>query len=394
MADTWFCRIAGQEIGPLTAAQLRAMAANGRLMPSDPVRQGQGDSWLPAGAIQGLFVLKAEGVPVRSAKSPPVAQPLAEKGPSVPPPMYGKDASPGDPFSFLEESGSPAAPLPAATAPATLRPARSKRNERLFVTVLLSLLGVLTALLIVLGVVVSWNARKPLTNLATAARETAKNAKTDDEIWSTKKETPLPQAGSQIQWLVAGRDTWKAGEATVQIVKAEVKRPTLYRLTSKPAGRTKEEFLVVTLQIANSSETLKLDYPGWSDRGLRPKLRDDLGNDYAAATFSTGYTVEGQPAVRSVYPGKSVTDVLVFPPPVGRAKYLQLELPGGGMKVSGTGYFHIPMTMLVQLPEPPPEEPKKEPAAAEEDRAAEAKADDATSADQQKNPPNLDLKRQ
>ncbi len=55
MASEWYCRIAGQEFGPFSASQLRALAADGRLSPGDPLRQGDSGVWVPAASVKGLF---------------------------------------------------------------------------------------------------------------------------------------------------------------------------------------------------------------------------------------------------------------------------------------------------------------------------------------------------
>jgi hypothetical protein len=51
----WYCRISGEEQGPLTASQLRTMVAEGRLAPGDALRQGGSGVWVPAASVKGLF---------------------------------------------------------------------------------------------------------------------------------------------------------------------------------------------------------------------------------------------------------------------------------------------------------------------------------------------------
>ena len=55
MADPWYCMIAGAQTGPLSAAQLKALAVEGRLFPQDQVRQGTVGPWVVAGQVKGLF---------------------------------------------------------------------------------------------------------------------------------------------------------------------------------------------------------------------------------------------------------------------------------------------------------------------------------------------------
>lgn len=67
MAKDWYCRIAGQVIGPFSAAQLRALADEGRLSPGDPLRQGVSGVWVPAASVKGLFPEGHPRPPLRPA---------------------------------------------------------------------------------------------------------------------------------------------------------------------------------------------------------------------------------------------------------------------------------------------------------------------------------------
>ncbi len=55
MAVDWYCRIEGQEEGPVTSTQLQTMARNGQLKPDDQVRKGLAAPWYAASRIKGLF---------------------------------------------------------------------------------------------------------------------------------------------------------------------------------------------------------------------------------------------------------------------------------------------------------------------------------------------------
>jgi len=55
MDGEWFCEIAGREIGPLLSQQLRAMAAQGQILPGDRIRRGTTGPWSPASHVKGLF---------------------------------------------------------------------------------------------------------------------------------------------------------------------------------------------------------------------------------------------------------------------------------------------------------------------------------------------------
>ncbi|NQT17183.1 MAG: DUF4339 domain-containing protein [Planctomycetes bacterium] len=62
MASRWFCKVLGQEMGPLSFQGLAEMVRAGTVTESDPVRRKESSKWTPAGEVIGLF---------RAAKSEP-----------------------------------------------------------------------------------------------------------------------------------------------------------------------------------------------------------------------------------------------------------------------------------------------------------------------------------
>ena len=77
-------------------------------------------------------------------------------------------------------------------------------------------------------------------------------------------------------------------------------------------------------------------------------LRDNFGNSYARWSFSYGSGPVGRIESGSIYPGKAVTDIVVFEVPVNKVEYLDLELPaknGGG---DGMFRIRIPASMIDQ----------------------------------------------
>lgn len=51
----WYCRLMGDELGPLTSAQLLEMARGHKLTPEDYVRKGADGHWVGAYRVKGLF---------------------------------------------------------------------------------------------------------------------------------------------------------------------------------------------------------------------------------------------------------------------------------------------------------------------------------------------------
>jgi hypothetical protein len=55
MSAQWFCRIMGEEWGPMSALELRTVARRGRLTRDDVVRNGFNGDWVRAEIVHGLF---------------------------------------------------------------------------------------------------------------------------------------------------------------------------------------------------------------------------------------------------------------------------------------------------------------------------------------------------
>lgn len=60
MTTTWYCVIQGEEKGPFSGRQLKQLAANGKLTPTDKIRQHDSDQWVLAKRVKGLFASKPQ----------------------------------------------------------------------------------------------------------------------------------------------------------------------------------------------------------------------------------------------------------------------------------------------------------------------------------------------
>jgi len=93
MGNNWFVRRGDQKTGPLGNADLRQLAATGKLLQTDLVQREGGQDWVPAGKIKGLFSTPAGGPPplpanyadtgtanVPPTSAPPPSRPLKEDG--------------------------------------------------------------------------------------------------------------------------------------------------------------------------------------------------------------------------------------------------------------------------------------------------------------------------
>jgi hypothetical protein len=117
----WYYRAMGEEIGPLSSADLQELAKSGLLTPDTPIRAGAEGEWFPAGQVLGLFDEPSKGAPAKKSRRP--------AGPAPPQP-----ASPSNSGDFLDQSlmvPLPDKPKSAPPSPEAGRPARGAKRTRL-----------------------------------------------------------------------------------------------------------------------------------------------------------------------------------------------------------------------------------------------------------------------
>jgi hypothetical protein len=133
-----------------------------------------------------------------------------------------------------------------------------------------------------------------------------------------------------------------------------------YKMDLKP-GKAPQEYLQITVDVTNRTDSKKLFYAGWCEEGYanrRASLADEHDNIYEPKL----HAVSGRLVVASIvghhlgtlYPGSSMNDVLIFEVPVDTAEVLTLELPKGAYsdKEKGSLKFRFP-TSLIQIKDGP-----------------------------------------
>ena len=92
MGQGWYYKRDGVERGPVPAAELKRLAAAGKLGPADVVRREDMEKWLPAGQVKGLFA-----APLAATATPPdskPARPVAARSLPRPRPKHDEDEEP------------------------------------------------------------------------------------------------------------------------------------------------------------------------------------------------------------------------------------------------------------------------------------------------------------
>ena len=177
---------------------------------------------------------------------------------------------------------------------------------------------------------------------------------------------PAPVSANPGPSLPSPRDTIKFGDIGVSIASVAVDFVPLEDFRGN--GKSADKLLMVKLRLHNSSDSKKIDYHGWQPDfvgllGEPASLADDKGNDYKRITFGIDKVAGRISRGESIYPGKEITDVLVFEEPVATCKYLILSLPSAALKADKDAKVRIPRSLWdPNAPtEKPPVETKPEP---------------------------------
>jgi hypothetical protein len=105
--------------------------------------------------------------------------------------------------------------------------------------------------------------------------------------------------------------------------------------------------LKLYLNIANLSDTKKLNLKGWGKNHKTARVADNFKNTYKAiGPFRDGVVIRDQLGDISLYPEKQTADLLVFEAPVKKAKELSLELDASNYGGKGVLKFKIPRSWV------------------------------------------------
>jgi predicted Zn finger-like uncharacterized protein len=117
-------------------------------------------------------------------------------------------------------------------------------------------------------------------------------------------------------------------------------------------GKTtsQEKRLLIRVRIENVGKTRKINYTGWAQGLLSPSaatLKDGFDNTYKRVMPEFGSNIVGQLSeTTSIYPGKSLEDLLVFEEPVPDVQFLRLVLPAAALGGEGEFRIQIPRQMI------------------------------------------------
>ncbi|MBW3541673.1 MAG: hypothetical protein KY476_15500 [Planctomycetes bacterium] len=164
------------------------------------------------------------------------------------------------------------------------------------------------------------------------------------EVERQPQPAPQQKVEQKHEWADAGKAV-RQGDLSVQLESVTVGK-VKFQEPLREDGESDEDLLQVTVRLDNVGETRKIEYRSWAGRldfFGRARVSDEFGNEYDRESFGLTASVPGQIIAESIYPGRSVTDVLIFERPVEKARMLRLELPASAFGGTGTLRFKIPL---------------------------------------------------
>ncbi len=185
---------------------------------------------------------------------------------------------------------------------------------------------------------------QPMATPAVVPNEPAEDANVEPTaLTEAKGEPATPHKPAEPEWANAQYPV-QQGDVRVSLngVKVDFATVKSFRGTSN----SENKLLLIPLTIDNLSDAKKLDFRGFSgdDFSLgdsKAHQEDNFGNRYRQITFGIATPIEGQAKSESIYPSKSVNDLLVFEVPVEKIEYLHLELPATAFGGKGKLRFEI-----------------------------------------------------
>ena len=163
------------------------------------------------------------------------------------------------------------------------------------------------------------------------------------------EDNSLPPSSPSIEW-VSAENLVRQGDIQFQIVSALVGHVEVKDSYGDGTSNSVDTLLSIKVKMTNMGDTKKINYRSWHEDtivfGDRMSLVDNYENSYKRINFGFGNEVVGSTDSESIYPSKSIYDVLVFEEPIGKAEFLNLELPASNFGGDGMLRIQIPSSML------------------------------------------------
>ena len=390
MSNEWYLRVGDKTYGPASLEKLKHYIQKGQLTPTTLVRSEREGQWQPAGNFAELFEPPPQAPPPPRQVAPPprpAAPPVVVRPAPSPPPQVPEVIISAPP---LVQSASPGAPLLAAAPNVAVQVnvSQSKAAHSLGIgAIVLGIVGLLTVCVpfvslplsglgfllgafgvgmaivrkgtgvgfSIAGAAISGVIFLPSLLFWTmfagavksASDEVAKHAEQAERTNQRALGAPTGFAGDSGDWADASQGV-RQGDVEVRVTSVKI-GPVDFKDFNNPD--TEHKMATIQISIANLGQTKKLQYESWGSSGSflstdHATLSDNFDNKYNLMRFGALTPVKGQRTLESLYPGKSVSDVLVFEPPIATADFLKLELSAEAFGGTGKLRLKIPRSMI------------------------------------------------
>jgi len=159
-----------------------------------------------------------------------------------------------------------------------------------------------------------------------------------------------PPAAPEPEWASA-KNAVRQGDIELRVMRVLTGKVPLRSGFGDGESSSEDDLLAIHLEMINRSQNKKIEYRSWLGRDIAfsrdyATLQDNFGNTYKRISFGFGTKIVGHTESESIYPGKSLGDVLVFELPIDTAEYLRLELPAKNFGGEGMLRLQIPADMI------------------------------------------------
>lgn len=173
-----------------------------------------------------------------------------------------------------------------------------------------------------------------------------------DEVTGKPQSASTPTATSKPEevWMPATAPV-RQGNLQVRVEWVKVAKVRLHEEIGDGSGTSKESLLGIKIEMLNISQTKKVEYSTWAgadftiDRDFAT-IEDNFGNKYKRVNFGLATKPVGRTERDSIYPAKTISDLLIFEPPINGVQYLNLELPAANFGGEGMIRLQIPASMI------------------------------------------------
>lgn len=365
---------------PITADDLRGMARDGRLKPEDMVRRDDDQRWHRASGIKGLFpqapVRREPDPPVETARpveviervvhAPPVYRPeirvdIKRKGSSlgVAGLIMGIIAFLICWIPLVGALGIPLSALGLLVGLLGMLIALARKGAGIgYPIASIAVSGLALAIAVAINgaifsgaTAIAESASRELTRIVDEQNAAAgAQVGVGEDPLDPTAETGAPSKPAEPEEVWAGlANTVGIGDTRVRIERVALGKVPLADYSGRRSS-SEEDRLMVAVRISNTSPAKILTYQsfdgGRTILGDSAKLSDEHGNAYRRSGVGYSTKIVGRVEFEDIRPGSSVTDLLVFTPPVEAATVLRLELPARMIGEKGWIRFEFPVSAI------------------------------------------------